>query len=190
MKQEITDMNTQKMNVKQMTLIGLMTAVICVIAPFSLNIPISPVPISLGTMAIYFVITVLGMWRGTISVLLYILLGLVGLPVFTNFSGGVGKVLGPTGGYIVGYVFLALIFGFFVEHWKSKIVMNVIGGVLGTIVMYFFGTLWLAYLNHMSFMAALWAGVIPYIPGDIIKLAVSMGIGAQLRKRLVKAGLL
>ncbi|MDE7252612.1 MAG: biotin transporter BioY [Acetatifactor sp.] len=184
------DMDKKKIDVKQMTLIGLMTAVICVIAPFSLNIPISPVPISLGTMAIYFVITVLGMWRGTISVLLYILLGLVGLPVFTNFSGGAGKVLGPTGGYIVGYVFLALIFGFFTEHWKGKIVMNVIGGVLGTTVMYFFGTLWLAYLNHMSFMAALWAGVIPYIPGDIVKLAVSMGIGTQLRKRLVKAGLL
>ncbi|MCM1090110.1 MAG: biotin transporter BioY [Butyrivibrio sp.] len=183
-------MEKYRLNVKQMALIGLMTAVICVIAPFSLNIPVSPVPISLGSMAIYFVITVLGMWRGTICVLLYILLGFVGLPVFTNFSGGVGKVLGPTGGYIVGYVFLALIFGFFVEHWKGRLVMHIIGAALGTIVMYFFGTLWLAYLTHMGFVAALWAGVIPYIPGDIVKLAVSMAVGIQLRKRLVKAELL
>ena len=86
-----------------MALIGLMTAVICVLAPFSLNLPFSPVPISLGTLAIYFVISVLGMKSGTLSVVLYILLGLVGLPVFANFTGGAGKLFGPSGGYIIGY---------------------------------------------------------------------------------------
>ncbi len=182
-------MDKKKTNVKQMALIGLMTAVICVIAPFSLYIPVSPVPISLGTMAIYFVVTVLGMKRGTVSVALYILLGLVGLPIFTGFAGGVGKALGPTGGYIFGYLFLALIFGFFVDHWGCRLIPNIAGAVLGTVVMYFFGTVWLQYQAHMTFTAALWAAVIPYIPGDIVKLALAVYVGIQLRKRLVKAGL-
>ena len=182
-------MNKSSINTKQMAVIGLMTAVICVIAPFSLNIPVSPVPISLGSMAVYFAVSVLGMKRGTVSVLLYILLGLVGLPVFSNFSGGAAKLLGPTGGYIIGYIFLALILGFFVEHWNNKILWNIAGAILGTLVLYLFGTVWLGYQLSLSFVNALWAGVIPYIPGDIVKLAIAMIVGMQLRKRLLKANL-
>jgi biotin transport system substrate-specific component len=182
-------MNETNTKVKQMAIIGLMTAIVCVLAPFSLNIPISPVPISLGSMAVYFAVTVLGMKRGTVSVVLYILLGLVGLPVFSNFSGGAGKLFGPTGGYIIGYIFLALIFGFFVEHWKNNLGLNIAGAVLGTLVLYLFGTVWLAYQLSLGFVAALWAGVIPYIPGDIVKLIIAMAIGMQLRKRLLKANL-
>lgn len=175
--------------IKQMTVIALMTAVICILAPFSLNIPISPTAISLGSMAVYFVVSVLGMKRGTISVLLYILLGTIGLPVFTNFMGGIGKLLGPSGGYIIGYIFLALILGFFVEHWNNHMSMNIVGVILGTIALYFFGTAWMAILLHLDFVSALFAGVIPYIPGDIVKSAAALALGSQLRKRLVKAGL-
>ena len=100
------------LEVKQLALTGLMSAVICILGPISMNIPISPVPVSLGLLAIYFVLSVLGMKLGTLSVAIYILLGLVGLPVFTGFTGGPGKLFGPTGGYIVGYIFMALICGF------------------------------------------------------------------------------
>ena len=72
--------------VKQLTLVGLMAAVLCILSPLALNIPISPVPISLGTLAIYFVISVLGMKLGTISVAIYILLGLAGIPVFAGYT--------------------------------------------------------------------------------------------------------
>lgn len=167
-----------------------MTAVICILAPFSLNIPISPVPISLGTLAIYFVISVLGMKQGTISVVIYILLGLVGVPVFSNFTGGAGKLFGPTGGYIVGYLFMALICGFFIDKWSKNILMSVLGMILGTAVCYLFGTVWLAYQASMSFSAALAAAVLPFIPGDLIKLAIAMIIGFQVRKRLISAGLI
>lgn len=182
-------MDKKRTKVYQMALIGLMTAAICVVAPFSFYIPISPVPVSLGTMAICFAVTVLGMKRGTISVLLYLLLGIVGLPVFTGFSGGIGKVLGPTGGYMVGYIFLSLIFGYFTDHWSCRLGPSIAGAVLGTAVMYFFGTIWLQHQAHMTFSAALWAAVIPYIPGDIVKMGLAMGTAVQLRKRLVKAGL-
>ena len=78
-----------------------MTAVICVLAPFSL--PIGPVPISLTNLAIYFVLYMLGVKRGTISYLVYLLIGLVGVPVFSGFTSGPGKLFGPTGGYLIGY---------------------------------------------------------------------------------------
>ena len=87
--------------VKQLTLVGLMAAVLCILSPLALSIPISPVPISLGTLAIYFVISVLGMKLGTISVVIYILLGLAGIPVFAGYTSGPGKLLGPIGGYII-----------------------------------------------------------------------------------------
>lgn len=178
------------LTLKQITLAGLMTAVFCLLGPLSLNIPISPVPISLGMLAIYFVTSVLGMKLGTFSVLAYILLGLAGLPVFTGFTGGAGKLLGPTGGYIIGYIFMALICGFFVDKWGNRILPEVLGMVLGTAVCYLFGTVWLAYQASYTFFQALAAGVLPYIPVDAIKLVIALLVGRQIRARLLKAGLL
>lgn len=178
------------LTLKQITLAGLMTAVFCLLGPISLNIPISPVPISLGMLAIYFVTSVLGMKLGTFSVLAYILLGLAGLPVFTGFTGGAGKLLGPTGGYIIGYIFMALICGFFVDKWGNRILPEILGMVLGTVVCYMFGTVWLAYQASYTFPQALAAGVIPYIPVDAVKLAIALIVGRQIRARLLKAGLL
>lgn len=175
---------------KQLALVGLMTAVICILGPLSIIIPISPVPISLGMLGIYFVLCVLGMKLGTISIIIYVLLGLVGLPVFSGFTGGAGKLFGPTGGYIIGYLFMALICGFFLDHWKQNLPMQILGMILGTAVCYFFGTAWLAYQASMNFSAALAAGVLPFIPADCIKLVLAMVIGSQLRKRLNKAGLM
>ena len=179
-----------KFSIKQLALIGLMAAVICVLGPFALNIPISPVAISLGTLAIYFVISVLGMKLGTISVIIYILLGLVGVPVFTNFTGGPAKLFGPSGGYIIGYIFLALICGFFVDKLGNKLPVYFAGMILGTAVLYTFGTLWMGYQMDLTFTQALMAGVVPYIPGDLIKMIIAMAVGIQVRKRLIKAGLI
>lgn len=175
---------------RQLALTGLLTAVICILAPLSLNIPISPVPVSLGFLAIYFVISVAGMKLGTLSVAIYILLGLAGLPVFTGFTGGPGKLFGPTGGYIVGYIFMALLSGFFIDKWKNKLLMSVLGMVLGSVVCYLFGTVWLACQASLTFPEALAAGVLPYIPFDVLKMVIAMTVGAQLRRRLMKAGLL
>lgn len=179
-----------KFNVKQLALVGLMAAVICVLGPLAISIPASPVQISLGTLAIYFVVSVLGMKLGTLSVIVYILLGLAGVPVFAGFTAGAGKLFGPSGGYIIGYIFMALICGFFVDKWGNKLVIYFPGMILGTAVCYFFGTVWLAYQMSYTFPQALFAGVVPYIPGDLVKLIIAMAIGIQVRKRLKKAGLI
>lgn len=97
---------------KQMTLIALMTALTCILGPLSIPLPFSPVPISFTNLVLYFSVFVLGTKFSTISYIVYLLIGLVGLPVFSGFSGGPAKVAGPTGGYLVGFVFLTVIAGF------------------------------------------------------------------------------
>ncbi|MGN1148624.1 MAG: biotin transporter BioY [Lachnospiraceae bacterium] len=179
-----------KWNAKFLALIGLMTAIICILSPFSIYLTVSPVPITLGLMAIYFTVTILGMKKGTLSVLIYILLGLVGLPVFSGFTGGPGKLFGPTGGYIIGYIFSALIIGFFVDKWNGKWYFNLIGMLLGTAVCYLFGTAWLAFQLSLTFPEALMMGVIPYIPADLIKIALVLLIGIPVRKALLRANLI
>ena len=185
---------TKKLTTYQLTLTAVMAAVICVLGPISMAIPISPVPISLASMAVYLAVTVLGMKLGTLSCLFYLLLGLVGLPVFSGGSAGAAKLFGPTGGYLVGYLFLALIAGAFVgryteNKWKS-IAFAALGMVLGTMVLYALGTAWLAYSAGMDFQAALWAGVIPFIPGDLVKMVIAVLLGSAVRGRLLRAGIL
>lgn len=177
------------MKAKKIALIGLMTAVICLLGPVSFPLPFSPVPISLGVLGILLAVYLLGMKWGTISCLAYLLLGLAGMPVFTGFSGGVGKVLGPTGGYLIGYIFLCLIAGFFIHCWPAKWPLHLTGMVIGTAAMYLFGTLWLGYLLKCSFIEALWMGVIPYIPADLTKIAFTLALGIPVRKQLKKAGM-
>ncbi len=181
-------MQTQK--TKTLVLIGIMTAVTCILGPLSIALPISPVPISFTNLAIYFSAILLGWKRGTISCLIYLLIGLIGLPVFSGFTGGPNKLVGMTGGYLIGFIFMALITGFFVEHFKNNILMTVVGMVLGALVTYALGTIWLAYLSGMTFTAALFAGVIPYIPGDLVKIAIAAINAPIIKKRLAKSGYL
>lgn len=178
------------MKTKTMALIALMAAVTCILGPLSLAIPISPVPISFTNLAVYFTIYVLGTKKGTISYLIYLLLGLVGLPVFSGFSGGAGKLFGPTGGYLIGFIFMALICGIFIEKWPAKLYLHFIGMILGTAVCYLFGTIWLAFQANMDFSAALAAGVIPFIPGDLVKIVIALLAGPVIRKQLKRAELI
>jgi biotin transport system substrate-specific component len=177
----------QKITTKSIALIALMTAVTCVLAPLSL--PIGPVPISLTNLAIYFALYILGMKKGTISYIVYLFIGLVGVPVFSGFTGGPAKLIGPTGGYLIGFVFMAMIAGIFIDKCKGKMVPSMVGMILGTLVCYGFGTAWLAYQGHMNFKAALLAGVIPFIPGDLIKMVLAAVFGPQIIKQLRKSEL-
>lgn len=183
-------LSNKKISTYQIALIGIMTAITCILGPLSIPIPFSPVPISFTNLAIYFTVFILGWKRGTISYLIYMLIGLVGLPVFSGFAGGPGKLFGPTGGYLIGFIFMALIGGFFIEKFHGKVSMYVLGLVLATAVAYLLGTAWLAYQAHLTFWQALMAGVIPYLIGDGIKIAIAVIVGPTLKKRLIKANLI
>jgi biotin transport system substrate-specific component len=185
--------NTQtknKISIYELSLIGLMTAIICILGPLSIPLPFSPVPISFTNLAIYLTVFILGWKRGTVSYLIYLFIGLVGVPVFSGFSGGFGKLAGPTGGYLIGFIFMALIAGFFIEKFKGNIVMYAIGLVLATVVAYSLGTVWLAFEAHLTFFQALMAGVIPYLLGDGAKILIAILAGPAIRKRLTKANLI
>ena len=172
--------DNQKIKTKQMVLIALMTAVTCVLGPLSIPLPFSPVPISLTNFAIFLAIFVLGMKNGTISFIIYLLLGAVGVPVFSSFRGGLQVLAGPTGGYLIGFIFLALIMGFALDHFDRKLVPTIIGMIIGMVVCYAFGTVWLAKLLSLSFKEGLMMGVIPYLPGDAAKIIIAAIVGTKL----------
>lgn len=174
-------------SIQQMAVIAVMTAVTCVIAPFSL--PIGPVPISLGSFAIYLSVYVLGWKRATISCVIYLLLGLVGVPVFSGWQAGPAKLFGPTGGYLIGYLLVTIVAGVLIDKFYDMLWVGVLALVLGTLLLYAAGTAWLAYQGSMSFTEALWMGVIPFIPGDIAKIIIAMVVGIPVRSRLKQANL-
>lgn len=172
--------DNQKIRTKQMVLIALMTAVTCVLGPLSIPLPFSPVPISLTNFAIFLAIFVLGMKSGTISFIIYLLLGAVGVPVFSSFRGGFQVLAGQTGGYLIGFIFLALIMGFALDHFDRKLVPTIIGMIIGMAVCYAFGTVWLAKLLSLSFKEGLMMGVIPYLAGDAAKIIIAAIVGPKL----------
>jgi len=179
---------TAKLTTLTITRVALATAVICVLGPLSINLPISPVPISLGILGIFLAVYVNGWLYGTLSCMLYILIGFVGVPVFAGFTSGLTKLAGPTGGYIIGYIPLALIAGFFISKFEKKIPLHILGMVLGTLSCYLLGTLWLMISLKLDFSAALMAGVIPYIPADAVKMAIAVGLGIPVRSGIKKIG--
>ena len=171
-----------------MTSIALMAAVICVVGPFTL--PIGPVPITLAPLAILLSVYILGTKKGTIALLIYLLIGAVGVPVFSGFTGGIGKLAGPTGGYLIGYIIFALIAGWFIHRFYDKVVIQFLGMVLALAVLYAFGTAWLAYSAGMTFGAALAVGVLPFIVFDLIKIVIAIALGRAVRSRLLRSGII
>ncbi len=129
----------KKSKIYGLSMTAVMAAVTCVLAPMS--IPIGPVPISFTNLAIYLSLYLLGWKRGTVSYLVYVLIGMVGVPVFSGFTGGMGRLLGPTGGYIVGFIPMALIAGAVIDRFRNRGI-QLAGMIAGTAVCYAFGTAW------------------------------------------------
>ena len=174
--------------IKKMAIVSLMTAILCILSPVSIPIFISPVPVSLGVLAIYLTAYVLEPVESLVSVVLFLLIGIFGLPVFSGYSGGVAKILGPTGGYLVGFLFTVYISSFFI-HLKKGIIFNILGMILGLALCYLLGTIWFSYQQGKGFLASLLLCVVPFLLGDAIKIAVASIIGSEISKRLDKINL-
>lgn len=175
--------------VYNMTVIAMMAAIMCIVAPsLNISIPISPVPLTLAFFVIYITAYVLRPVPATACIGLYLLLGLAGLPVFSGFSGGLQKLAGPTGGYLIGYLFMAWICAFFIWKWSDKVYMHIVGMILGSLAAYAFGTIWFCISRNVGFLAALGVCVIPYLFGDAIKIAMAAAAGPLIRRKLIKSG--
>jgi biotin transport system substrate-specific component len=168
---------------QMMILSALFAAVISVGSIIS--IPIGEVPISLASMMVALAAVVLGPKYGSVSVIVFILLGAVGVPVFAGFEAGFGVLAGPTGGYIFGYIADAFLVGILIG--KSKEIHParlVVALVVGTIVLYAIGTAWFMAVTNMTLAAALVLCVLPFLLGDAAKLAIVFFTGRVLRKRV------
>lgn len=159
--------------------IGLFAALISICAWISIPMTIS---ITLQTMAICLTAGLLGAKRGTLTVVVYIMLGAVGLPVFTGFKGGIGAIMGATGGYIVGFIFTALIVGIASERVIKGFWGYVLFMAIGVIVCYAFGTVWFAIMYKVSFGSALSTCVIPFLLPDAVKIVLAAFLTQRLKK--------
>ena len=140
-------------------------------------IPLWPVPITGQTLAVLLVGSTLGWARGAISMVLYALLGLVGLPVYSDGSHGATVLFGATGGYIVGFIVSAALVGWLAERqWDRKILKAIVTFVAGSVVVFAIGLPWLAVVLHTDLPTTLQYGLYPFIIGGIIKAAIAAGL--------------
>ncbi len=167
----------ERTKTKQYILCALFVAFSAICA--QLVIPIQPVPITLGTLAILMAGAMLGPKYGALAVLIYVLLGLVGVPVFSMGRAGVGIIAGPSGGFVMGWVLVAAATGFVAEKLGKSYTSLVIAMVVGTIVCYITGVAWFMFLTGTGLWPALVACMFPFLPGDTAKIIV----GAFLARR-------
>ncbi len=170
------------MKTKMMILCALFAALTAVCSMISVPLPFTPVPINLATLSVFLAGGLLGSRYGTLSQLVYVLLGAIGLPVFSGFTGGFGSITGPTGGYIIGYIAAAWLIGFLIEKLGHGFYKNIISMISGLAVCYALGTLWFMYITSTGLAAALMMCVVPFLIGDAIKIIA----GSILVKKLHK----
>ncbi len=161
-----------------------MAAVLAVLSP--LSIAVGPIPLSVGTLGIYLCAAFLGGKRGALAVALYLLMGSVGVPVFTGFTGGIHHLLGPTGGFLLGYLPCAWLSGWLISRLEDRPRVWVGAFALGTAVLYLCGTIWYMITVGGSVGAALTVCVLPFLPGDAVKIAVAVIGGLPLKKLLAR----
>ena len=177
----------KKFNTIDMVYVGIFAAIIAVCSWISVPLTI---PVTLQTMAVCITAGLLGTKRGVLTVFIYMLIGFVGVPVFSNFSAGVGQLMGPTGGYLIGFIFTALIIGAFTELLGDKIWVYVLSMVLGIVVLYAFGTAWYiivynrANADVVTISGALSMCVVPFIIPDLIKIALATFFCRALKKHI------
>ena len=164
-----------KLSVREMTLIAISIALITVCSWISVPLTI---PVTLQTFAVCLVTALLGLKMGLWSLAGYILLGAIGIPVFSGFRGGVGALLGVTGGYIVGFFFTALTVGFAVKRFGRSFPVLVFSMVFGILLCYAFGTAWFMVVyarggNAVTLGGALSMCVVPYLIPDVIKIVLT-----------------
>jgi len=163
----------------------LFAALISVGAYIAVPLPLSPVPIVLQNMFIILAALVLGPWWGLLAVALYLVLGAIGLPVFAGGSGGLAKFAGPTGGYLVGYLPASIIVGLISragkKHARHAWPKDLAAGFAGMAVVYLVGVPWLKTAIGADWKRALTAGLLPFLIGDALKLALVVPLAQRIR---------
>ena len=178
----------KKSAIFNMTSCALMAALMCVLCPVS--VPIGPIPISLSILVILLTVYVLGTWRALVSYTVYLLLGAVGMPVFSGFQGGLAKLAGPTGGYLAGFWLMILVAGIIMEKGKRNLLVTILGMLVGVAIDYAVGTAWFVFQTESTVVHALDVCVYPFIPFDVAKIVIAVLLGSVVYQGLQRAKLL
>lgn len=162
-----------KLKTDGMILCALFAALTGVGGLIAIPLPFTPVPVTLQTFFTFLAGAILGKYLGALSQLIYLLLGVIGLPVFAKGSSGLGVLLGPTGGYLVGFVPAAFLIGWILEKKeKPAFALIFLAMVVGLLAIYLPGVSWLMWVARMNLVKALFLGALPFLPGDVVKIVV------------------
>lgn len=150
-----------------------------------LTIPIQPVPITLSTFAVLLAGGFLGARYGLLSIIIYLLLGAAGVPVFSMMRGGVSLLVGPSGGFLIGYAAMAFVTGLVVEIMGYSFKNMMIAAICGTLACYFLGISWFIFSTRTGVWSAFMLCMFPFIPGDLAKIVLASFLVSKYRKRLI-----
>lgn len=176
-----------KMTTRRLTACALFAGITAVCSQIIIPMPMM-VPISFSLFAVYLSGGLLGAATGALSQVVYILLGSVGLPIFSGFQAGAGVLLGPTGGYLWGYILAAWIVGYLTQKFGSGFWQLVAAMIAGLAACYTLGTIWFVVLTGKGLIVALAACVLPFLPGDAIKIALAALLVKRLQAPFARLG--
>lgn len=181
-------------NVYPYMLCALFAALTAVCTFINIPLPFTPIPINLATLSVFLAGGLLGPKYGSLSQIVYIFIGAIGIPVFSNFQGGIGVLAGPTGGYLVGYIVAALVVGLILRGLDKNanekkattlLVAKIVVACLAGMVTYFtLGTIWFMYLTNTGLWASLIACVFPFLLGDAVKITAATILILKLKKHI------
>lgn len=167
-------------NIRKISYCAIFAALTAILSQIA--IPMVPVPINLAMLSVFVAGALLGPAKATASQGVYVLLGAIGVPVFSSFSGGIGVIVGPTGGYIVGYVAAAFVIGIIVKYTKKSMLSSIFAMIAGLAVCYVLGTAWFMYNTSTGLALSLTYCVIPFLIGDALKIILASLLVNRLRK--------
>jgi biotin transport system substrate-specific component len=176
---------------KNIVFIGLFTAIIAVLSQIAIPLPTN-IPLTLQTFAVALAGYFLGWIKGSVSVVVYVLLGAVGVPVFSNWKGGLSVLTSYTGGFIIGFILFALMCGlgssFFSSKKLSGKIIALLLGIAGLLIDHAFGVIWYAHVANITLGKSLLTVSLPFLLKDVISVAAAYFISEELVKRLAKMG--
>jgi len=174
-------MELNKRKTLDVSVIAFFAALTAICSQISIPLPFTPVPLNLALFSVFMSGSILGSRKGAMSQTIYVLLGCLGLPVFANMRGGIGVVIGPTGGYIVGYIITSFIVGLFVKI-KQNFIVTGLSMTVGLVACYIIGTAWFVFITQTRIWNALLMCVFPFLIGDILKIFLAATLSQRLKE--------